>query len=169
MLASNGIDLPVLNVFRMFGQMGGERVPVESTGAIPLADIMKNGVRAAPDISALASLEGRRLCVLAWHYHDDDLPGPDAAVEVDLNGLPANVAEAKVQQFRVDGEHSNAFAAWQRMGSPKEPGLEQRAQLEKAGQLEPLGGPITYRPENGRMVVRCVLPRQAVALLAVTW
>src|SRR5205085_8851380 len=32
-LATNGIDKPVLNVFRMLGQMGGERIAVESTGA----------------------------------------------------------------------------------------------------------------------------------------
>ena len=30
-LATNGIALPVLNVFRMFGQMGGQRLAVEST------------------------------------------------------------------------------------------------------------------------------------------
>ena len=30
-LATNGIDKPVLNVFRMLGQMGGDRVSVEST------------------------------------------------------------------------------------------------------------------------------------------
>ena len=31
-LATNGIDLPVLNVFRMFGKMGGERVRGEQLG-----------------------------------------------------------------------------------------------------------------------------------------
>ena len=31
-LASNGIDLPVLNVFRMFGQMGGQRLAVAEHG-----------------------------------------------------------------------------------------------------------------------------------------
>src|SRR5262245_42697481 len=35
-LATNGLDKPVLNVFRMLGQMGGDRLKVESSGAQPL-------------------------------------------------------------------------------------------------------------------------------------
>ena len=81
-LASNGIDLPVLNVFRMFSKMSGQRLAAESSGAVSLDAILKDGVRAKPDVSALASLDGKKLSVLVWHYHDDDVPGPDAAVEL---------------------------------------------------------------------------------------
>src|SRR5262249_57080959 len=35
-LASNGIDLPVLNVFRMFGKMSGQRISVNSTAEVGL-------------------------------------------------------------------------------------------------------------------------------------
>ena len=35
-LATNGIDKPVLNYFRMAGLMRGDRVAVTSTGAVPL-------------------------------------------------------------------------------------------------------------------------------------
>ena len=35
-LSTNGIPLPVLNVFRMFGLMGGNRLAVESTGEVGL-------------------------------------------------------------------------------------------------------------------------------------
>ena len=83
-LASNGIDLPVLNVFRMFSLMGGRRLEARSTAAIGLDAILKGGVRGEPDVAALATLDGDRLSVLAWHYHDDDLPGPDAEVAVEL-------------------------------------------------------------------------------------
>jgi hypothetical protein len=44
-LASDGIDLPVLNVFGCFAKMDGERVAVASSGQIPLVDILKDGVR----------------------------------------------------------------------------------------------------------------------------
>src|SRR2546427_9944541 len=70
-LATNGIDLPVLNVFRMFGKMGGNRVFVESSSAAGLDALLRDGVRGAPDVSALASLDGRKLSVLVWTYHDD--------------------------------------------------------------------------------------------------
>src|SRR5207302_820119 len=87
-LASAGLDLPVLNVFRMFGKMGGRQLTVVSDGAVSVDDIRKHGVREKPDVSALASLDKNRLAVLLWHYHDDDLPGPDAAVELSLAGTP---------------------------------------------------------------------------------
>src|SRR5206468_265456 len=89
-LASNGIDLPVLNVFRMFGKMSGQRVAVTSTSEIPLETIMKDGVRAEPDVSAMASTDNGKFFVLVWHYHDDDVPGPDAAIDLTVQGLPSD-------------------------------------------------------------------------------
>jgi xylan 1,4-beta-xylosidase len=164
-LASNGIDLPVLNVFRMFGKMSGQRLRVESDGAVSLDELLKGGVRSRPDVSALASLDANQLFVFVWHYHDDDLPGPDAEVELALNGLPWPDGEARLQHFRIDAGHSNAFAEWQRISSPPQPSPEQYAQLEKAGQLTSLGAPQTVRFESGGTTVRFKLPRQAVSLL----
>jgi xylan 1,4-beta-xylosidase len=164
-LASNGIDKPVLNVFRMFSQMNGRRLVVTSDGAVPLEAMIKSGVRAQPDVAALASLEGNKLCVLAWHYHDDDVPGPEAEVALALEGLPSGKGGARLQQFQIDADHSNAFTAWQRLGSPQKPTPEQYAQLEKAGRLAALGAPSEVAIENGQAVVRLKLPRQAVTLL----
>jgi len=87
-LASNGIDLPVMNVFRMFAKMGGKRLAAQSSAEVSLDAMMTDGVRGHPDVAALASLEAGRLYVLVWHYHDDDLPGPDAAIDLLVAGLP---------------------------------------------------------------------------------
>ena len=168
-LASNGIDLPVMNVFRMFSKMSGQRLAVESDGAVPLDAILKDGVRTKPDVSALASLDKGKLCVLAWHYHDDDVPGPDAAVELSLSGLPGAAGKARVTHYRIDGNHSNAFAAWQRMGSPQQPAPEQYAQLEKAGQLAQTEAPGVESDKTGTGFLKFRLPRQAVSLLVLEW
>jgi xylan 1,4-beta-xylosidase len=168
-LATNGVDKPVLNVFRMFAKMGGKRLTVESDGAVPLDAILKRGVRDRPDVSALASLDGKTLSVLIWHYHDDDVPGPDAAVELALSGLPLETGEARLQHFRIDEQHSNGFTAWKAMGSPQKPTAEQYARLEKAGRLAAMGDPVAVRVDSGRAVVRLNLPRQAVSLLVLTW
>ena len=45
-LATNGIDLPVLNVFRMFGKMGGQRVAVDELRRDVGLDAMLQGRRA---------------------------------------------------------------------------------------------------------------------------
>jgi xylan 1,4-beta-xylosidase len=168
-LASNGLDLPVLNVFRMMGKMGGQRLAVESSADPGLEAIVKDGVRGTPDVSALASLEPRKLSVLLWHYHDDDVPGPEAAVDLTLTGLPLARGEVRVQHYRIDENHSNSYAAWKRMGSPIAPTEPQYAELEAAGKLARMEGPATLRVERGRATLPLALPRQAVSLLVVEW
>ncbi|MEO8426629.1 MAG: beta-xylosidase [Verrucomicrobiota bacterium] len=168
-LASNGIDKPVLNVFRLFAKMSGQRLAVESDAAMSLDEIVRNGVRDKPDVSALASLDQNKLCVLAWHYHDDDLPGLEADVELTLNRLPLANGEVKLQHFRIDENHSNAFTAWKRIGSPQQPTPEQYAQLENAGRLAALSTAEIVHVQNGRATLRFKLPRRAVSLLEFAW
>jgi xylan 1,4-beta-xylosidase len=168
-LASNGLDLPVLNVFRMFGKMGGRRVAAQSTADPGLEVMMRDGVRGTPDVSALASLEARKLSVLLWHYHDDDVPGPDAAVELAVSGLPLVRGEARLQHYRIDESHSNSFAAWKRMGSPIAPDEKQYAELEAAGKLAQMEAPATVRIDGGQATLPLALPRQAVSLVVLEW
>jgi len=168
-LASNGLDLPVLNVFRMFGKMGGRRVEVQSTADAGLEAMLREGVRGTPDVSALASLDARKLTVLVWHYHDDDVPGPDAAVQLSLSGLPLARGEVRFQHYRIDETHSNSFAAWKRMGSPIAPNEQQYAELEAAGKLAQVEGPATLPIDGGQTALQLALPRRAVSLLVLEW
>ena len=62
-IASNGINLPVFNVFRMFSRMGADRMPAVSDGAVDLDAMMKEGVRGKPDVGALASRDAK---VTVW-------------------------------------------------------------------------------------------------------
>lgn len=164
-LASGGIDLPVLNVFRMFSQMNGQQLTVTSDSAVALDAIKKYGVRGQPDVSALASQAKDKTTVLLWHYHDDDVPGPEATVQLTLTGIATAKGQAKLTRYAIDADHSNAFAAWQKMGAPAKPTAEQLAQLEKAGQLATLGAPETIAVTDGKVQLNLRLPRQAVVLL----
>jgi xylan 1,4-beta-xylosidase len=168
-LATNGIELPVLNVFRMFGKMGGRRLPVRSSADAGLEAILKDGVRGSPDVSALAALDARKLTVMAWHYHDDDVPGPDAAVELAVSGLPLAQGEPRLAHYRIDENHSNSFAQWKRQGSPIAPNADQYAQLLAAAQLAAMEGPATVAVANGTTTLRFSLPRQAVSLVVLEW
>ncbi len=169
-LATNGIDQPVLNVFRMFSRMGARRVSVTSDGALPLDVMIKNGVREKPDVAALAARDDRRLTIMAWHYHDDDVAGPAAEVDLTLEGLPMKQGTLKLQQFTIDADHSNAYTAWQRMGSPAQPTPAQYAQLEKAGQLTAVAGaPAKVEIKDAHGDIKLTLPRQAVTLLVLEW
>jgi xylan 1,4-beta-xylosidase len=168
-LASNGIDLPVLNVFRMFSRMSGQRLDVASDGAAPLGQMLRDGVRARPDVSALASLEQNKLCVLAWHYHDDDVPGPVAEVRLELDVLPAHKGQARLEHYRIDEDHSNAYTLWKRWGLSVPPTVEEYTQLENAGRLAAMDRPETVSIDAGKLTVHFKLPRQAVSLLVLEW
>lgn len=168
-LATNGIDKPVLNVFRMAGLMGGDRIAVESSGAVSLADILDNGVHGQPDVDALATKSDRNIFVMLWNYHDDDVPGPDAAVRVALAGLPATAARVQVHHYRIDREHSNSYTVWKQLGSPQNPTPEQYARLEAGGQLQLLESPRWLWSESGKLDISFPLPRQAVSLIQVSW
>ena len=166
-LATNGLDKPVLNVFRMLGKMSGQRVAVTIPGALSVADVRDRGVRDASDVSALASRDTRSAAVLVWNYHDDDLPGPAASVELKIDGLPDS--RATLAHDRIDATHSNSYSAWQAMGSPQSPTRDQLATLERAGQLQPLELPRQIAVTGGSVTVAFTLPRQGVSLVRITW
>jgi xylan 1,4-beta-xylosidase len=167
-LATNGVDLPVLNVFRMFAKMSGERIATESSAEVPLERIVTAGVRENPDVSALASRDGSSLAVMVWHYHDDDVAGPDADVTLALAGLPAAASRARITHYRVDERHGNAYGEWKRMGSPIAPNDGQYARLLEASKLATIEPP-TIRASGAASELTFRLPRQGVSLVVLDW
>jgi xylan 1,4-beta-xylosidase len=167
----------------MFSQMGAQRIAATSDGARDLDAMMKQGVREKPDVAALASRDGRRVTIMGWHYHDDDVQGPDADVTLTLDGLQAHLAgakpgtngglakgKAKLRHYRIDTTHSNAYTAWKNMGSPAKPSAAQYKQLEQASELAALkDAPSSIDVTDGRATLKFALPRQAVSLLVVEW
>jgi xylan 1,4-beta-xylosidase len=166
-LATNGIDKPVLNVFRMLGKMGGTRLAAESSGGLTLEAVRDRGVRDQADVTALASRDARGVSVLAWNYHDDNLPAPPSPVTLAISGLPRG--RPLVTHYRVDRGHGNAYEAWQRMGSPLQPTEAAYKELEKAGQLALLEPPRRVAADRGSITLTFPLPRQGVSLVRIEW
>lgn len=134
-LATNGIHLPVLNAFKLLGGLRGARLPVTSSGALPLSDILDGSVRQQPDIDALAVRDGELIQVLIWHYHDDLVEAPPARVTLNVSLPPAFGTSARVTHTRVDDTHGNAYAVWLSHGSPSAPSPAELAALREA--MEP--------------------------------
>jgi xylan 1,4-beta-xylosidase len=148
----------------MFSKLGETRVAATSSGQLALETITAEGVRGAPDVGTIATItRDGKVAVLVWNYHDDDVPGPAAAIKLNLSGLGRGEARQLVE-WRVDKGHANAYAAWQAMGSPQSPNQTQYAELEKASRLlpEPARG-VAVR--SGRASVDVMVPRQGVTLL----
>jgi xylan 1,4-beta-xylosidase len=162
-LATNGVDKPVLNIFRMFGMMSGTRVAV--TGGIydPFM-IRESGVKgSAPDINAMASKDNNGISIMVWNYHDDDLPAKASQVRINISGLASS--KVLVHEYRIDKENSNSYEVWKKMGSPQNPTPEQYENLEDAGVLKMLSSPYRAEAKNGVINLSLYLPRQGVSLI----
>jgi xylan 1,4-beta-xylosidase len=168
-LATNGIDKPVLNAFRIFGLMSGERLATESAGALTLDSVITSGVRNRQEINAIATRDAHRICVLVWNYSDDSAPGASRPIQLNVEGIPASPGRVRLEHYRIDEDHSNSFTAWKAMGSPQQPDPEQYSRLESAAQLELFDSPRWLTTLGGRLELTFSLPAQAVSLLVLTW
>jgi hypothetical protein len=154
-----------MNVFKMLGKLKGDRVPLTSTGALGLAEILKNGVRGNPDIDGMAVKSPGKVMALIWNYHDDIVQVPPAAVTFSVK-LPAGFpAQVRLTHYRMDTTHSNAYTAWLKLGSPQTPTAAQLTQLKAAMALETLAAPSLVAATNGVVTQTFDLPRHGVSLI----
>jgi xylan 1,4-beta-xylosidase len=168
-LATNGIDKPVLNAFRMLGLLGNERVQLISSAASRSEDIVNSGVRGSPDVTGIATRKEHEIEVLVWNYHDDDIPVAAAMIGLTISGLPVDIKRGLLEEFRVDSDYSNAFSAWRAMGSPESLSAQQSRELENQGQLQVLTSPVWVDIAKGEFKTKFTLPRQSFSLLRLSW
>lgn len=166
-LATHGIHKPVLNAFKMLGQLTGDRLPVTSDAALGLDRLMSRESRGETDINAMATRDGDIVRVLVWNYDDWLRPAEpaDVIVAVKLDGQFGG--RARLTHHRVDNSHSNAYAAWVAMGRPGELSEEQRQVLEQAMQLQEYEPARELDVGNGGVEVRFELPRHGLSLLTI--
>ncbi len=167
-LATNGIDKPVLNVFRMFGMMNGHRVEIDGDLAYNYLAIRDSSVRGdRPDINALASIDDQSAMLMLWNYHDLNHERGGSDVTVTITGLSTDAAT--LHHYRIDREHSNSYEVWKKMGAPQHPTEAQYQTLEKAGKLQKLTDSQEVNISEGKLTIPFELPDQAVSLLVLNW
>jgi xylan 1,4-beta-xylosidase len=163
-LATNGVDKPVLNVFRMYGMMKGDRLKVVNKKEVSLDSMLRHSVRGKnPDVHALATADKGSASIMVWNYHDADIRRVDAALRIVVKGIPAE--KILMSHYRIDSAHSNSYVVWKKMGSPQKVSDEQFRQLEKAGQLALLRSPQWITTPKGEGVFEFSLPSQGISLL----
>jgi len=163
-LATNGIHKPVLNAFKMLGQLTGDEVPVVSEGALGLDEILSRGVRDRPDINGMAVADDRRVKILLWNYHDALIETEPAAIRLGVT-LPPACKAVRLMHYRIDDTHSNAHTKWLELGRPQNPSPQMLDQLRAAMQLQTLEPPRRVEVANGNIVLDFELPRFALSLV----
>lgn len=165
-LATNGIALPVLGAFQLLGRLAGMRLPLVSSGARALGDILANSVRGEADVDGMAALDGTTLQVLLWNYHDDIDTAPATPIHVAIQVPSAFGSRVQVSHLRVDESHGDAYTVWVAQGSPASPSAAQVAALQQAMSPAPLVPDANLAvAADGSVGVDFDLPRFGVSLL----
>jgi xylan 1,4-beta-xylosidase len=164
-LATNGVHKPVLNAFKMLGRLKGNELPLTSDGAVGLDEILKDSVRARPDINGMAVADGQSVKILIWNYHDYLVPAESAPIQLSVKLPPDFGSKARVIHYRIDDTHSNAYTKWIELGSPQNPNAEMLAELKAAMELQMLepAGPIDIT--GGEASLNFELPRSGLSLI----
>jgi xylan 1,4-beta-xylosidase len=166
--STQGIDKAILNLFRLYAKMGTQAVGFESSGVkdpLSYTDICGRGEVA--DISGFATLSDTSLAVLIYHQHDDWGATGEAEIALDMEKLPFP-DEVLVTHYRIDGEHSNAYAEWVRQGKPIYPTPEQRAVIKARDGLETLSLPQKAMLNGGKISLKLRLPVHGVSLVTIS-
>jgi xylan 1,4-beta-xylosidase len=164
-LATNGIHKPVLNAFKMLGQLKGNELPLTSDGAVGLDEILKDSVRARPDINGMAVADGQSVKILIWNYHDFIVPAESAPIQLKVKLPPDFGAKAQVTHYRIDDTHSNAYTKWLELGSPQNPDAQMLAGLKAAMELEMLEPAKLIDITNNESTLEFELPRSGLSLV----
>jgi xylan 1,4-beta-xylosidase len=148
-----GVAKPVYRGFELVGRLGTRHWPVD--GAHPTVAAW---VGAPDDAGATTVL----LVNVAMPRH----PVAEELVTVRLEGLAGRRARTALVS-RIDDEHANAKAAWERMGRPEYPHPVQVEVLHAASALVPETLPVVG--DGTQASFSLALPANAMALVRVEW
>jgi len=168
-LATNGIDLPVLSAFKLLGRLDGTRLPLISSGALALDDVLTNGVRGQPELDGMATQDGATIQVLLWNYHDAIVSVAATRVHLAIQ-LPESFGPyARISHLRVDELHGDAYTVWRSQGMPASPSATELADLRRAME------PSSFAPDrtvavtaSGSVQLDFDLPRFGVSLVTIS-
>ena len=157
-LSTQGVDKAVFNLFRMLARLGTRLVDLR---------VVRDGADAETEIGGWAVLDGEdALQVLLCSHHDDWDRTETHDVSLSLENLPME-GSVRVTHFRIDREHSNACAEWERQGKPDWPDAAQRAAILARSGLECFGEPETAEVRGGRLELSFPLPTHGISLLEI--
>ena len=164
LVTNENVEKPILNGLRLLGRLGQTRVAATSSAG---RDVL-SGAADGREVDVLAAVDAARVTVLVWHQTDPWWEEDEAAVSLTIEGMPFG-GPVTVRHWRIDGQHSNAYAEWRRQGSPEDPSPAQIARLRERQGLELLEPPARHVIDgNGTLTLGFPLPLHGVSLLEVT-
>lgn len=141
-LRTNGIDKPVLNVFRMLAKLGSIRLGLTSERSQD--PVMRGRADRDDDLPSIAGLaatdETGGIQIFLSSHHDDWEVTTASEVTISLAAVAPN-QRFRVYRSLVAKGSSNSYTMWEEMGRPQPPSAEQLAKMAHAAKLKtaPIG------------------------------
>ena len=151
LISGEAVEKPILNALRLLGRLGGRRLACSGPGEGP--------VRVLPTVA-----DGGALRVLAVNFREDFDCAEAQRVRIVLERVPTG--PRRVEHWRIDRRHSNAYTAWLEMGRPVVSDDAQLAALQRRMGLERFEPDRTLHADGGRIVLETELPPHSVSLWA---
>jgi len=124
LIAADRIEKPAFNAFAMLHKLGDTQLPLKTDSALATR---------RPDGTVVLALWNYTAPLGDTDRYTPGVPsGPSKHFEVDLKHLKTG---AQATAWRLDQDHGNAVAAFDKMGRPDWPSREQIRELRKAGKL----------------------------------
>jgi len=164
--STQGIHKAIFNLFEMYAHMGTRQVHLRSSASQdPLVYSDAWGKTLPADIGGFAAQdETGSLQILVYSHHDELNRGGETGVELSIDHLPSGDGPLTLKHYRIDGQHSNAYAEWVRQGKPMYPAGGQFAAIKARDGLELAEVPRRVTPQAGRLSLFTSLPAHAISL-----
>jgi len=166
--STQGIDKAMFNVFKMYAKLGYQRVELTSSRDLDpekYEDMWGKGQGA--EIDGWATLTGTKSAEILLYCHEDTWNTEDNySIEFAAANLPFE-GPYKVTHYRIDKNHSNAYAEWVRQGRPDYPTCQQYDAIKARDGLELLCPAQTMIPRDGKVKLEFDMPVKSVSLIII--
>lgn len=165
---NENIKKPIFNAFQLFEMLGETRLNLCSVAA-------PARVSEPPPIDGLATRdEAGNLAVCIWNFDENPQRTGSQRIELeirprahfDIPRNPLSKSDGLIKRFQIDGEHSNSYAIWKRLGAPQDPTPAQIAQMKESEGLE-LVESVKVVVSDETIFYRFELPQPGVSLVIV--
>jgi len=166
--STQGIDKAMFNTFKMFGKLGYQRI--ELTSSRDFSPEKYEGFWGdgnGAEVDGWATLTGTKSVEIMLYCHEDTWNTEDGyPIELTVANLPFD-EPCKVTHYRIDKNHSNAYAEWVRQGRPDYPAGGQYDAIKKRDGLEQLFPVETVIPQNSKLDLTFEMPVKSVSLIII--
>ena len=163
--STQGIKKASFNMFRVFSKLGKQELALQSSQE---QDSLAEGYPAeGPEVSGTAAYGENSVQVMLYSHHDDWDIAQKLNIALNVSGLPFS-GMMRIKHYRIDAEHSNAYAEWKRQNKPDYPDEKQFAAIKARDGLELFEPEQTKEVRKGSLALEFLMPAHAVSLIEIS-